>query len=757
MRIASTGSIAWLCAAALICGIAAVTAQHALPSAPLHYGFFNITFASDGALTLEGDGWPTFKGTWKVEKDEVTLLTTGGPPACTAAGRYRFRSEGAQLFLTLVADDCIPRRMILHDSAWLPPGQKPGAAERNIVRTGADPAPTLPAAAPANGSWPSFRGPNAAGVADGQHLPDRWDGKTGENILWRTPIPGLAHSSPIVWGDRVFVTSAISSKAGATFKPGLYGDGDASDDRSRHKWMLYAIDKGTGKIVWERVAFEGEPRNKRHIKSTYASATPATDGRIVVAWFGSQGVHAYDVNGNSLWQVDLGRVDMGAYDIPSYEWGPASSPIIWNGLVLLQCDTQADSFVIALDAATGKTVWKTSRQELPSWGTPTVMATGGRDELVTNASNYIRGYDARTGEELWRLGGSSKITAPTPIFANGLIIVASGRRPERPIFAVRPNARGDLTLEKEKTSSSGVAWSKTGRGSYMPTPLVYDRILYALNNDGVFDAYDVETGNEIYRQRLDPVGNGFSASPVAADGRLYLSNEDGEMLVVATGREFRLISTNKMGELLMATPAISSGVMYVRSASSLFAIGTQAAQTSQDPGIPVFRVQIWGEVLPDFNKRVSSYFDLRSEMEKGLPPVRVTDDPAEIRRATRALAEKIREARAGAREGDIFTPKISVEFKKALRPEITASTWADVMDDNPGEFNAEINGSYPEEKTFSTVPPNILAALPRLPQDIQYRFLGRHLILFDVRASLIIDRIPFAIQCAGEKRHCPHE
>jgi outer membrane protein assembly factor BamB len=220
-------------------------------------------------------------------------------------------------------------------------------------------------------------------------------------------------------------------------------------------------------------------------------------------------------------------------------------------------------------------VWKTARQELPSWGTPTIVTIGDRAELVTNAANYIRGYDARTGDELWRLGGSSKITAPTPIFADGLIIVSSGRRPERPIFAVRPGVRGDLTLGKDATSSAAVAWSKTARGTYMPTPLAYDGILYALNNDGVFDAYDVATGKEIYRQRLDPVGSGFSASPVAADGRLYLSNEDGEMLVVAAGREFRRISTNSMGELLMATPALSEGVMYVRSSSSLFAIGNR--------------------------------------------------------------------------------------------------------------------------------------------------------------------------------------
>jgi outer membrane protein assembly factor BamB len=339
--------------------------------------------------------------------------------------------------------------------------------------------------------------------------------------------------------------------------------------------MVYAIDKHTGRIRWERVAHEGRPRNKRHIKSTYASATPVTDGRIVVAWFGSEGVHAFDVNGEPLWSVDLGRVDMGAYDIPTYEWGPASSPIIWNGLVILQCDTQADSFVLALNADTGETVWKTSRDEIPSWGSPTVALTSEGPELVTNASNFIRGYDARTGRELWRLGGSSKITAPTPIFADNLFVVASGRAPERPIFAIRPGSRGDLTLRPDETSSAAVAWSRTARGSYMPTPLAYNGLLYVLANNGVLDAYELKTGKEIYRQRLPLVGSGYSASPVAADGKIYLSNEDGDMLVVRAGPTFEHIQTNSIGELLMATPALSDGVMYVRGTSSLFAIGAK--------------------------------------------------------------------------------------------------------------------------------------------------------------------------------------
>jgi outer membrane protein assembly factor BamB len=377
----------------------------------------------------------------------------------------------------------------------------------------------------------------------------------------------------VVWGDRVFVTTAVSSAPNATFKPGLYGDGDASDDRSRHRWMLLALDARTGRVLWERVAHEGEPIDKRHIKSTYASSTPATDGRLVVAAFGSQGLFAYDVNGVFRWKVDLGRLDLGAYDVPSFEWGPASSPILWNGLVFVQCDTHADSFLLALNADTGEVVWKTDRDELPSWGTPTVVDTAAGAEIVTNAPKFIRSYDARTGRELWRVRPSSNITAPTPVASGGLIVVASGRAPERPIFVVRAGSRGDLTLPSGTTSSDAVIWSRTGRGSYMPTPLIYRGTLYVLANNGVFDAYDLSTGKEIYRARVEPTGSGFSASPVAADGYLYVSGEDGDMFVIAAGPEFKAVAINPMGELLMATPALSNGVMYVRSSQSVFAIG----------------------------------------------------------------------------------------------------------------------------------------------------------------------------------------
>ena len=435
---------------------------------------FTLRFDPAGTFTLEGPGWPAMAGTWTAEGERITLELRSAPAGCTEPGRYTYGVDGGRVSFGLVADSCQPRRMILDRSRWLPQGTADPVAARNIVHRAGPATGALPSAAPSKGAWPSFRGPEASGIADSEQparrslgvdglahrspgvggLPDRWSPASGENILWRTPIPGLAHSSPVVWGDLVFVTTAISSRGNATFKPGLYGDGDASDDRSPHRWVLYAIDKNTGTIKWEQTAAEGEPRNKRHIKSTYASASPATDGRIVVAWFGSEGLYAYDVNGRLRWSVDLGRVDMGAYDIPAYEWGPASSPIIWNDLVIVQCDTQTDSFLLALDAATGKTVWKTPRQELPSWGSPTVVTTPAGPELITNASNFVRGYDPRTGRELWKLGGSSKITAPTPIFAGGLHIVASGRAPERPVFAVRPGARGDLTLAKGETDNA---------------------------------------------------------------------------------------------------------------------------------------------------------------------------------------------------------------------------------------------------------------------------------------------------------------
>ena len=423
-------------------------------------------------------------------------------------------------------------------------------------------------------TWPLFRGPRHSGVAERQRLPERWDLATRQHVRWTADLPGLAHSSPIVWGGRVYVTSAVSSRSDASFRKGLYGDGDASDDRTVHRFVVLALDVATGRAAWERTVFEGVPRERRHIKATYANATPATDGRTVVAFFGSQGLYALDAeSGRVRWSQDLGVLNAGAYNDPEYEWGTASSPVIHEGRVIVQADQQTGSFLQAFDLESGKSLWKVSREELPSWSTPAVLPGASGDELVTNAPNYIRGYDPATGTERWRLGGSSKITAPTPIAAGGLFIVASGRAPERPIFAVRPGARGDITLGGGATSSDAVAWSRTQRGPYMPTPLAYEERLYVLGNQGLFDCYDLKTGAEIYRQRIPHQGSGFSASPVAADGRIFLSSEDGDVFVILAGPLFELVATNAAGGSVMATPAIANETLYVRTERQLIAVG----------------------------------------------------------------------------------------------------------------------------------------------------------------------------------------
>lgn len=416
-------------------------------------------------------------------------------------------------------------------------------------------------------NWPSFRGNGASGVADSQHLPIHWNAATGTNIVWKTDIPGLAHSSPVIWSDRIFVTTAVSSQPDATFKKGLYGAGTASDDLSVQKWTLLCLDLKTGKVLWERVAFEGAPKEKRHIKSTYANATPTTDGEVVVAFFGSQGAYGFDFSGNRLWSRDLGRLDAGAYDAPGYEWGTASSPILYRDLAIFQCDQQKGSFLIALDRKTGKTVWKTERDELPSWGTPTIVPAKSRPELVTNGSNFIRAYDPATGKELWRLGGSSKITAPTPVYSGDAIVIASGRQPEAPVFLVRAGGSGDIT------GKENVIWQKRQRGSYMPTPLIYRSHLYVLNNNGVFDCYDLKSGADVYRQRIAHQGSGFSASPVASDGKIFLSGEDGDVFVIKAGPVFEQIARIETQEPIKATPAIADQMLIVRTEHHLYAIG----------------------------------------------------------------------------------------------------------------------------------------------------------------------------------------
>ncbi len=425
--------------------------------------------------------------------------------------------------------------------------------------------------------WPSFRGPNASGVSDGHPTPVKWNAPSGESVLWKTPIPGVAVSSPVVWGDRVFVSTAVSSDPHATIRTGLYGDVEPSSDLSRHSWRLVALDKRTGKVLWERVAHEGVPRTKRHPKSSQASPTPVTDGRHVVVSFGSEGLYTYDVDGKLLWKRDLGVLNAGWFYDPDYEWGVGSSPIIWKGSVIVQCDIQNNSFIAAFDVATGQPLWRTPREEIPSWSTPAIYEGNGRAELVTQATNFTRGYDPSTGQELWRLSGNSEIAIPTPIIGQNLIIVTNGYRGVQPIYAIKPGAKGDITLKGEQSQSEFIAWSTKRGGPYIPTPLIYYDHLYVCSNNGVLSAYDVRTGQRLYQERLGGTSGSFSASPVAADGKIYLSSEDGDVFVVKAGPTYELLATNSIGEVVMATPAISDGVIIIRGLKDVFAIGQPTA------------------------------------------------------------------------------------------------------------------------------------------------------------------------------------
>ena len=423
-------------------------------------------------------------------------------------------------------------------------------------------------------NWPQFRGAGAQGIAEGKVAPTTWDVTKMTGVRWKTPIPGLAHSSPVIWGERVFLTTAVSSEAKPTSRYGLYGDVDPVKDEPKHTWHVMALDKQTGKVIWDRIAYEGVPRTKRHPKSTHASSTPATDGKHVVALFGSQGLLiCYDMNGKLLWKQDIGVLDSGWFYDADYQWGHASSPIIYRNFVIVQADIQKDSFIAAYDITSGKQIWRTSRDEIPSWSTPTVYEGNGRAELVANGAKFVRGYDPQTGKELWRIGPNSEIATPTPFAAHDLIFVANGYRPIQPIYAIRPGASGDISLKDGKESNEFVAWSKQRGGPYMPTPVVYGDYFYTCSNQGVLAAYNAKTGERAYQERIGGKGGAFTSSPVAADGKIYLSSEDGDVFVVKAGPKYELLATNPVGEVMMATPAISDGLVIVRGINHLFAFG----------------------------------------------------------------------------------------------------------------------------------------------------------------------------------------
>ena len=425
-------------------------------------------------------------------------------------------------------------------------------------------------------AWPQFRGAGAAGVADGEHPPVRFGVEPPANLAWSVAIPGLGHSSPVVWGDRIFLTTAVSGAPQDELRAGAHGlPMVLSKDRSPQSLRVLCLDLRTGKLLWERTAYEGLPKTRRSPKNSYASPTPATDGKHLVVMFGSHGLYCFDLDGKLLWQQDLGILDTGFFWDPEFTWGDASSPIIYKQLAIVQCDRQKDSFIAAFDLDTGKRRWITSRDELPTWSTPTVYQRGevvSHAELAANGFKAIRGYDPDTGKELWQLKtGNSFVVASTPVTGLGLFLIVNGERPLKPIYAIRAGAAGDISLGDDQVANRSVAWSKKAGGAYYMTPLIYGEHLYVMTEGGVLTNYYLKNGEQIYRQRVGDSGATFSASPVAADGNLYLASETGEVYVVKEGIDYQLVAVNPVGEMCMATPAIAGGKLLVRTRSRLLA------------------------------------------------------------------------------------------------------------------------------------------------------------------------------------------
>jgi len=420
--------------------------------------------------------------------------------------------------------------------------------------------------------WPTYRGIQAAGISEGKPMPTSWSLPEKKGIKWSAPIAGLGHSSPIIWGDSLCVTTAISGRADAGLKPGLYGDVVSVIDDAPHTWKLICLNKRDGKVAFERTLHTGVPKIKRHTKSTHASSTLATDGTYIVAMLGSEGLYAYDMKGTQIWKKDLGVLDSGWSMDKTAQWAFGSSPIIHNDTIILQADVQTGSFLGAFDLKTGNEKWRTPRADLPTWGTPTIIQVNGQTQIVVNGYKHIGAYDFATGKEIWKLTGGGDIPVPTPIVGDGLIYITNAHGMMSPIYAIKTTASGDISLKAGETSNAGVAWSYPRDGGYLITPVLYRGILYVMKSNGAFAAFDAKTGEKLYTDR---VGNGttaFTASPVAADGKIYFSSEEGDTFVVEAGKTFKLLSTNPTGEIIMATPAISEGVIYIRTAKQIIAV-----------------------------------------------------------------------------------------------------------------------------------------------------------------------------------------
>jgi len=421
-------------------------------------------------------------------------------------------------------------------------------------------------------NWPSFRGPNGSGIGTGDP-PTTWNVESGENVKWKVAVPGLGHSCPVVWGSKVFLTTAIPLGLDPKLEKGWMSGSIASAVESGEwEWKVLCLNKATGKTVWEQTALKGTPKFKRHPKSTHANGSAATDGKYVVVFFGSEGLFCYDMDGKLVWQKDLGPLNSSWSTFKDMQWGTANSPIIHDGKVILQCDAANASFLVALDIKDGNEVMRVDRGDVATWSTPSIHSGKGVTQVVCNGYKKIAGYELKTGKELWSLEGGGDIPVPRPVIAGDLFFITNGHG-KSPIYAVRADAKGTLT-PGEDSKPEGLAWWSKVKGSYMPTPIVLDDYLYVADDNGVLTVFEAKTGTQAYRQRLPGGGSStYSASPVAAGGKLFVTNEDGQVDVIKAGKKYEHLATNQMGELCMATPAISEGLLLIRGRDHLFCIG----------------------------------------------------------------------------------------------------------------------------------------------------------------------------------------
>ena len=429
----------------------------------------------------------------------------------------------------------------------------------------------------ADANWPRFRGNDGGVATDDPRLPNSWGPST--NIVWRMAVPGWSWSSPVVWGDHVFVTTTISTADADPSQPAsAYASRasggrpltfqDISSSAAEHRWVLYDIDAATGRIRWERELAKSAPAKPRHLKNSYASETPVTDGERVYVYFGHLGLFAFDFSGTLLWSKPMPAFAM------LTDFGTAKSPVVDERHVYIVNDNEERSFVAAYDKRTGAELWRVDRKETSNWTTPFVWKNDRRTEIVTAGTGGVEWYGT-DGTLLWQLSGMSRWAIPSPIVAGGLLYVTSGYTgdPLRPVYAIRPGASGDISLAKNTTSNEYIVWSQPTAGAFHPSPLVYRGCYYTLHDRGFLTCHDPATGREIYdRQRISTDVAAFTASPWAYNGNVFALTEEGDTYVIQAGPEFKVLGRNSLNEMSLATPAVANGSLYIRSVAALYRI-----------------------------------------------------------------------------------------------------------------------------------------------------------------------------------------